>query len=154
MTLLIPLHSPQHLGDEKWWWKKCVNLWEVSGRQAQQSCSSYQQTGDFNDPEGRPAAFWVTSKGGTCKYWRIYPQPILKQAENVLSSSGVHFFVEVFYHPQREYSSYHYSSLGTFLFTILHTMEFLVSCQVMEFLKNLPILYTTRSSEIKDVVQL
>lgn len=155
ITLLTPLHSPQHLGDEEWWWRKCINLWEVSVRQAQQSYSSRQQTEDFHDPEGRPAAFWVTSKGGTRKYWRIYPQPFLKQAEKVLSSSWVLFFVDVFYHPQRGYSSYHYPSLGTFLLAILHTMEFLVSCQVTDFLENIPILYTTRSSEIKeDLVQL
>lgn len=75
---------------------------EVSVRQARQSCSPHHQAGDFYGPEGRPASFWVTSKEGTHKYWRVYPQPILKQEEKVLGSSWVHFFAEVFYYPQRD----------------------------------------------------
>ena len=77
-------------------------LGEVSVRQARRSCSPHRQAGDLYDPEGRRASFWVTSKGGTHKYWRVYPQPILKQEEKVLSSSWVHFFAEVFYYAQRD----------------------------------------------------
>lgn len=58
--------------------------------------------------------------------------------------------------PSEGHLSFYHPLLGMFLLSVLHTMRFLASCQVVGFLENLPIFYTSkRSSEItEEVVQL
>lgn len=111
-----------------WVWETMMEgahqpLQEFSARGMWQSCMPHHDGREFYDPEGRPASFWVTSKVGTHKCCRVYPQPTRKLEEKVLSLSWGHFFGEVFYYlPTEGCFSHYYPVLGTLLLAILHTM--------------------------------